>query len=195
MKITQFNQILLTLTLTLTLTLLLTPILLAAQSKYDALIDKNLKNTLLIHKELVSIPNIPADKEVMLQNIDWVAEQYEAMDFDTTLLPSSTLPILLVEKEYDAALPTVLFYFHIDGQPVNPQAWAQADPFMPVLKAMDTEGEWQSLDWARLDGAIDDEWRVYARAAADDKAPIIMFLKALDIIDETGCQSHAGFLN
>jgi len=168
----------------LTLTLLLTPILLAAQSKYDALIDKNLKNTLLIHKELVSIPNLPADKEVMLQNIHWVAEQYEAMDFDTTLLPSSTLPILLVEKEYDAALPTVLFYFHIDGQPVNPQAWAQADPFTPVLKAMDMEGEWQSLDWARLDGAIDDEWRVYARAAADDKAPIIMLMTALKILQD-----------
>jgi acetylornithine deacetylase/succinyl-diaminopimelate desuccinylase-like protein len=75
-----------------------------------------------------------------------------------------------------------LFYFHIDGQPINPESWDQDHPFQPVLKNKDKDGLWNSIDWNKLNGTIDDEWRIFARAAADDKAPIIMFLSALKIL-------------
>jgi acetylornithine deacetylase/succinyl-diaminopimelate desuccinylase-like protein len=81
------------------------------------------KNTLLLHKEFVSIPNLPENNELMLENINWVAEQYDALGFKTSLLSSSTLPILIAEKEFNPEYKTVLFYFHIDGQPINPEAW------------------------------------------------------------------------
>ena len=162
--------------------LLFLPKVFFAQFDADALIDANFRSTLSLHKELVSIPNLPVDVELMLKNINWLADQYDNLDFTTTLLESTTLPILLAEKIYDPSYKTVLFYFHIDGQPVNPDSWNQDDPFVPVLKERDSSGAWQALDWGKLDGVIDDDWRVFARAAADDKAPIIMLLSALKIL-------------
>ncbi|MGO4911730.1 M20/M25/M40 family metallo-hydrolase [Leeuwenhoekiella sp. W20_SRS_FM14] len=146
-------------------------------------VDDALRKTLLLHKELVSIPNLPEDEASMLKNINWVADYYQKLDFKTSLLPSSTLPLLLAEKVYNPKYKTVLFYFHIDGQPVNKVNWDQEDPFTPVLKKQDSTGNWQNLDWHALDSKIDDEWRIFARAAADDKAPIIMFLAALEQLD------------
>lgn len=162
--------------------LILIPFNSSAQSNQDILIDKNFKNTLLLHKELVSIPNLPKNKSLMLDNINWVSKQYEELNFKTTQLPSSTLPILIAEKIYNPKYKTVLFYFHIDGQPVNPDSWDQEDPFKPVLKEKDANDIWNTIAWEKLDSKINDEWRIFARAAADDKAPIIMFLSALKIL-------------
>jgi len=158
------------------------PLLAFEKVKPEPLIDETFKDTLLLHKEFVSIANLPENSDVMLKNIHWAAAQYEALDFQTSLLKTSTLPILLVEKQYHPSYKTVLFYFHIDGQPVDPDAWSQNDPFVPVLKERDENGQWKSIDWRKLNGTIDDEWRIFARAAADDKAPIVMFLTALKII-------------
>lgn len=160
------------------------------QTDYDAIIDANFRQTLLQHKELVSIPNLPADPELMLKNIHWLAERYDVLDYTTTLLESSTLPILLAEKVYDPNYKTVLFYFHIDGQPVNPEAWNQSDPFVPVLKEQNQTETWEEIDWEKLNGKIDDEWRIFARAAADDKAPIIMLLAALQVLHDQNKQPH-----
>ena len=153
-----------------------------AQFNIDEYIDQNLGNILSQHKELVSIPNLPENKDLMHKNINWVTDQYNQLDFETKLLPSSTLPILLAQKIFNPKFKTVLFYFHIDGQPVNPEAWNQSDPFTPVLKEKDSNGDWQIIEWNQLDETIDDEWRIFARAAADDKAPIIMLLSALQVL-------------
>ena len=162
--------------------LIFIPFIIFGQSNYKVLINKNLKSTLLLHKELVSIPNLPENKDLMLQNINWVAKQYDDLHFRTTLLETNTLPILIAEKEYDPSYKTVLFYFHIDGQPINPESWNQDHPFHPVLKSEDKGGLWKIIDWNKLDGDINDEWRIFGRAAADDKAPVIMLLSALKIL-------------
>lgn len=162
------------------------PFLIYGQTNDDKSINDNFKDILLQHKEFVSIPNLPKDKDLMLKNINWVAKLYDNLDFKTTLLKSNTLPILLAEKEYDPTYKTVLFYFHIDGQPVNPDAWDQEDPFTPVLKEEDENGVWKQIDWSKLDNKINDDWRIFARASADDKAPIIMLLSALKILNNKG---------
>jgi acetylornithine deacetylase/succinyl-diaminopimelate desuccinylase-like protein len=166
------------------------PFVVFAQKKPDSINDQNFKNTLLLHKEFVSIPNLPERNELMLENINWVANHYNKLDFSTTLLETSTLPILLAEKVYDPKYKTVLFYFHIDGQPVNPDSWDQDDPFIPVLKAKDLNGAWQSLEWNALNGKIDDEWRIFSRSSADDKAPIIMLMSALNMLKDKNSQPN-----
>jgi len=166
------------------ITLLCIPTLCLGQKDVDTLIDQNLRATLALHKELVSIPNLPANPELMLKNIDWVQKQYDALNYTTSVLHSETLPILLAEKVYNPSYKTVLFYFHIDGQPVNPEAWQQEDPFIPVLKEEDADGNFTALDWEQLDTEINDDWRIFARAAADDKAPIVMFLSALQLLEQ-----------
>jgi len=148
--------------------------------------DEALRPVLRKHKELVSIPNLPTDPVTMQQSIDWVDKAYRDLGFTTTQLPTSTLPILLAEQTYDTAFKTVLVYFHIDGQPVNPAAWNQEDPFTPVLKARSAGGDWEAISWDELAGPIDDEWRVFGRAAADDKAPILMLYAALERLAEQG---------
>ncbi|MEL7148729.1 MAG: M20/M25/M40 family metallo-hydrolase, partial [Bacteroidota bacterium] len=168
----------------LLLSLMILPLCAFAQSAKVG--DDVLRETLYDHSAFVNIPNLPQNKDLMMKNIDRVASRYEALGFSTSLLETATLPLLLTEKQYDPGLKTILFYFHIDGQPVDAKAWDQPDPFSSVLKRPDKDGKWQTIPWDRLEGPIDDEWRIFARAAADDKAPITMFLKALEIMQEVG---------
>jgi acetylornithine deacetylase/succinyl-diaminopimelate desuccinylase-like protein len=153
-----------------------------SQTNWDAMIQDHLKDIVKQHKEFVSIPNLPENEELMLKNMNWVVDHYKALDFKTSFLESPTLPLLLLEKEYNPDYKTVLFYFHIDGQPVDPTKWDQDDPFKPVLKRADGKGNWKTLNWDAINQNIDDEWRIFARAAADDKAPIVMLLNALKFL-------------
>ena len=163
-------------------TFLCASILMHSQNNWDVIIQDNLKDIIKQHKEFVSIPNLPEDKALMLENMNWVSEHYKALDFKASLLESSTLPLLLLEKEYHPDYKTVLFYFHIDGQPVDASSWDQEDPFKPVLKRADSKGNWETLNWDAINKNIDDEWHIFARAAADDKAPIVMLLNALKFL-------------
>jgi acetylornithine deacetylase/succinyl-diaminopimelate desuccinylase-like protein len=153
-----------------------------AQFNWDFQIDKNLKKILLKHKEFVSIPNLPEDKVNMFKNIAWVSRELNTLNFEVNLLESETLPVLFAEKNIDKDLKTVLFYFHLDGQPVNPKMWNQENPFIPVLKEKNEAGIFEEINWNTLDEKIVDDWRIFGRAAADDKGPIIMLLSALDIL-------------
>jgi acetylornithine deacetylase/succinyl-diaminopimelate desuccinylase-like protein len=153
-----------------------------AQSNYDFEIDRNFKKILLKHKEFVSIPNLPENEVNMFKNITWVSRELSKLNFKVHVLTSETLPVLFAEKNIDKDLKTVLFYFHLDGQPVNPKMWNQEDPFIPVLKERNKEGVFEEIDWNNLDKKIVDDWRIFGRAAADDKAPIIMLLSALEIL-------------
>jgi acetylornithine deacetylase/succinyl-diaminopimelate desuccinylase-like protein len=56
-----------------------------------------------------------------------------------------------------------------------------------VLKRRNAGGDWEEIDAAPLfDGPIDPEWRVFGRSSADDKAPIMMFLAAMDALKASG---------
>lgn len=134
------------------------------------------------HREFVKLPNdahYPAD---MQANIDWLKKAFEQRDFKVRILETPGIAIPLAEKEVDPAAPTVLFYLHFDGQPVDPSQWDQAHPFTPVLKRQNTAGNWEEVSYEEARQHFNKEWRVFGRAAADDKGPIIMLLKALDIL-------------
>lgn len=159
-----------------------------SQHDWDKIIENNLKDIIWQHKAFVSIPNLPENKDTMLKNIDWVSNTYKALGFNASLLKSTTLPLLLLEKQYNPDYKTVLFYFHIDGQPVDGRKWDQEDPFKPVLKHANDQGAWEILNWNITRQNIDDEWRIFARAAADDKAPITMLFHALKFLHEKKLQ-------
>lgn len=153
-----------------------------SQVNWDKKIDEKLFDVLMNHKELVSIPNLPVDIQKMYKNISWVKRNYKEVGFKLSNLESSTLPVLFAERIIDPNYKTILFYFRLDGQPVDPSAWDQEDPFVPVLKEKSSEGDWKQIPWTSLETQINDDWRVFARAAADDKAPIIMLLSALELM-------------
>ena len=78
-----------------------------------------------------------------------------------------------------AVRENVRSYAHYDGQPVVAAQWT-GDPWKPVLrdKPLEEGGREISRESARL--PINPEWRIYARSASDDKAPIVALLAALD---------------
>lgn len=160
----------------------------SAQENWDAQIDAKLYTVLLSHKEFVSIPNLPSDVEKMYENIEWVKKKYEKVGFQLKTLESSTLPVLFAERIVNPSYKTVLFYFHVDGQAINPSKWNQKHPFEPVLKDQGKDGNWGVIPWSSLQGGINDDWRIFARSAADDKAPIVMFLSALELLKKEGQQ-------
>ena len=155
-----------------------------AQKNWDQQIDAEFTEVLNTHREFVSIPNIPMDVQDMFSNISWVKNKYEKVGFQLKTLESSTLPVLFAEKFISPKLKTVLFYFHLDGQAVDPASWDQKDPFVPVLKKKGMSGKWEEIPWSELQENVDDDWRIYGRSAADDKGPILMFLTAMELLQK-----------
>jgi acetylornithine deacetylase/succinyl-diaminopimelate desuccinylase-like protein len=89
-------------------------------------------------------------------------------------------PVIFASYPVAGARRTVLFYAHYDGQPVTPSQWS-SDPFRPAMRS----GA-QDVDWKNAKQSFDPEWRLYGRAAADDKVTIIAFLSAFDALKVVG---------
>lgn len=141
-------------------------------------------------KELLSIPSDAHFPEHVAANVAWMQQAFDSRGFETSELETGGPPLLLAERHVADASKTVLIYLQIDGQPVDPTKWNQESPYKPVLK--ERRGEvWAEIDWSNLEGDLDQEWRVFARAASDAKGPAAMFLAALDILDaERLTQTH-----
>jgi len=138
--------------------------------------------------EVLGIPNVstvPADIE---RNTAWFEQAFQRRGFRTRQLPNNGKPMLFAEApNAKPSSPTILFYAHLDGQPVNPSEWAQESPWKPVLKRRGSNGLWEPLPIEDLYGtAIDPEWRLFARSSSDDKAPILMLLAAFDALRTKG---------
>lgn len=134
------------------------------------------------HREFIGIPNDANYPEDMNRNVSWLKEAFSKRGFATKILETGSIPLVFAEKTMLANQPAVLFYLHYDGQPVDPSKWLQTDPFKPVLKQRGQDGKWEEISWDMAEESYDPEWRVFARSAADDKGPIIMFLQAIDIM-------------
>ena len=145
-----------------------------------------LKGAIQELREMLSIPNIGTNSEHVASSVEWMINAFTSRGFNITILETDGPPLLLAGKQFIESDPTVLFYMHADGQPVDPSKWSQPDPFDPVLKEMNELGSWGIINWNRIEGDIDPEWRIFARSASDDKGPIGMFLKAMDILDDKG---------
>jgi acetylornithine deacetylase/succinyl-diaminopimelate desuccinylase-like protein len=135
----------------------------------------------------LSLPCDANNKEDILKNVDWIEKQFEFRGFTSLRLETPTVPVLLLQKMTDNPnAKTVMFYFHSDGQPVVNSEWNQADPFIPVLKQQDPiSKKWEEISFDKLSVSFDPEWRIFARAASDDKGPGIMLLAALDALNST----------
>ncbi|MCD7097245.1 M20/M25/M40 family metallo-hydrolase [Stenotrophomonas sp. MMGLT7] len=140
--------------------------------------------------EFLRLPNVAARSSAEIaRNAEWARDAFAGHGFQAQLLAADDAPMVFAQWPHPAPQrKTVLFYAHMDGQAVFPQQWSQRDPFTPVLKQRDADGGWRELPLQRLlqAGAPDPEWRVFARSAADDKAPIVMLLAAMDSLRAQG---------
>jgi acetylornithine deacetylase/succinyl-diaminopimelate desuccinylase-like protein len=75
-----------------------------------------------------------------------------------------------------------MFYAHYDGQPVDPAAWTNTKPFEPALRSNSIAAGGKLILFPRGATKYEDDWRIYARSASDDKSPIVALLAALDAL-------------
>ena len=130
--------------------------------------------------EFLRIPNVAADLANIRVNAAWLMRAMEARGIEAKLRETDGAPYVFGELIVPGARQTLLFYCHYDGQPVDVSLWVGHDPWDPVVR------DGRLADGAAIvslpESGIDPDWRVYARAAADDRSPIIMILAALTVI-------------
>lgn len=137
-------------------------------------------------RDLLAIPNVAADAPNIRRNAEALLNMLERRGVNTRLIETNGPPVVYGEIG-DPRLPTILFYCHYDGQPVDPANWRQESPWTPVLRSAAIESGGRIIEqWPAPASPVDPEWRVYARSASDDKAPIIALMAMLDAWREAG---------
>jgi acetylornithine deacetylase/succinyl-diaminopimelate desuccinylase-like protein len=136
-------------------------------------------------RAFLSLPNVADDLDAMARNADWITGYLEARGFAVETVSAGGAPYVLAERRFPGATRTVLIYAHFDGQPVDPSEWSSA-PFEPVLRDGLVEAGGRLHAWSELEVPVDPEWRVFARSAGDDKAPVIALAAALDGLEAAG---------
>jgi acetylornithine deacetylase/succinyl-diaminopimelate desuccinylase-like protein len=125
--------------------------------------------------QLVSMPNIASNKADIIKNADALTTMFEKRGFKVARVTTPGSPVLIAERAAAQPTGTLTFYMHYDGQPTEARDWTMGQPFVPAAYKGTTR-----VDLMAGSGPIDPEVRIYARAVADDKGPIIAFLAAID---------------
>jgi acetylornithine deacetylase/succinyl-diaminopimelate desuccinylase-like protein len=135
---------------------------------------------------LLSIPNIATDRANIQRNAQLIQKMMEQRGIATRLVsvPDSN-PVVFGEVKTPGARRTIVFYAHYDGQPLDPKEWT-TPPFQPVLRNGLIEKDGQVIPLPPAGTPFNPEWRLYARSAGDDKAPILAMLSAVDAIRAAG---------
>lgn len=133
--------------------------------------------------ELLAIPNVAADPQNLRRNAEHISALFAKRGFDMELLEIAGAPPLVVgERRSEGATRTIAIYVHYDGQPVSAGDWT-TPPFAPALFTKSKTDGGEPIDLPAAGTAIDDNWRLYARSAGDDKAPIVALAAAIDALD------------
>ena len=136
--------------------------------------------------ELLAIPNVAADRPNIRRNAEHLKRMLERRGFAAELLETAGNPLVYGEMRSPGASRTLLFYAHYDGQPVDAKAWKQPNPFTPVLRTGRVDQGGRDVPGTAGATALEDDWRIYARSASDDKSPIVALCSAIDALKASG---------
>jgi acetylornithine deacetylase/succinyl-diaminopimelate desuccinylase-like protein len=131
--------------------------------------------------DLLAIPNVASDTPNIRRNAERLLVLMRKRGIQSRLLEGNGPPSVFGELKAAGATQTICIYAHYDGQPVDASKWAN-DPFKPTLRDKPLEQGGQVIAFPKAGEKFDPEWRLYARSASDDKAPIIAVLAALDAL-------------
>src|SRR5918911_506632 len=135
--------------------------------------------------ERLALPNVAADTANIRRNAARLIEMMQKRGIAARLLEGNGPPAIFGEIKTPGASRTVAIYAHYDGQPVDPSKWA-TPPFTPTLRDQPLEAGGKVIPFRKRGESYNPEWRLYARSASDDKAPIIAMLAALDALKAAG---------
>lgn len=135
--------------------------------------------------ELLTYPNRAFTPEIREAAL-YIRDRMREVGVDTRLVEmEGGSPLVLGVLEVPGATRTLGIYVHYDGQPVDPSNWTH-DPFDPTLYSAAMEYGGEPIDFPAAGEPVDPEWRLYARSAGDDKAPIAAILPVLRSFTESG---------
>ena len=133
--------------------------------------------------DLLTLPNDAADTENINANAAAIAAQFTDRGFRMELLRHENAPPLVYgRRNIRGAKRTIAIYVHYDGQPTEEANWTHP-PFEPTLYTDAISNGGRRIDFPDDGANVDPEWRLYARSASDDKAPIAALLAALDALE------------
>ena len=140
---------------------------------------------------LLAIPNVSSDRLNIQRNAEAIAKLLEKRGVAAKLVSEPGVdPVVFGEIRTPGATRTIGFYAHYDGQPLDPKEWA-SPPFTPTLRDGPVEDGGKVIALPDAGTAFDTESRIYARGAADDKAPIIALLAAIDALRAAGLSTKS----
>jgi acetylornithine deacetylase/succinyl-diaminopimelate desuccinylase-like protein len=132
---------------------------------------------------LLAIPNLAHDRENIWRNAELIVSMMQRRDLSPRLLElddPDVPPIVYGEWRVPGATETLVLYAHYDGQPVNPDEWASS-PWTPTWRdgSLAAGGKVIEVDASTK---LSPDWRIYGRAASDDKAGVFAILAATDAL-------------
>lgn len=140
---------------------------------------------------LLSIPNVSSDKPNIQRNAETIEQMLQRRGIAAKLVSvAGANPVVFGEMKTPGATRTIVFYAHYDGQPLDPKEWT-TPPFTPTLRTRSLEAGGQIISLSAAGTPLDPESRLYARGAADDKAPIIALLAAVDALRSAGLKANS----
>ncbi len=131
----------------------------------------------------VAVPDLHGDLPNLARNAEMLRMMLAKRDLHPEIWTvEKGAPVVYGERMVPGATRTILFYIHYDGQPVDPKRWAQADPFVPVVRTDTIEHGGKEVTDLSAIHEFPPAWRIYARGAGDDKVPIECLLGAIDAL-------------
>jgi acetylornithine deacetylase/succinyl-diaminopimelate desuccinylase-like protein len=144
-----------------------------------------MRNEPAVLRELSSflaIPNLATDSVSIRRNADTLVAMLVRRGVNARKLEApGSPPAVYGELRVPGATRTIVMYAHYDGQPVDPARWA-TPPWTPTLRDAPLERSGRVISLPDRGGTLDEDARLYARSASDDKAPIIAMLTAIDAL-------------
>jgi acetylornithine deacetylase/succinyl-diaminopimelate desuccinylase-like protein len=132
------------------------------------------------YAELLACPNVSANAADMERLARRLRDALTAAGAAGELLRAAGAPPAVAGRlEVPGATRTLGIYAHYDGQPVDPANWTHP-PFEPTLYSASMEAGGKPIPLPEAGVPVDPEWRLYARSAGDDKAPIAALLTVLE---------------
>jgi acetylornithine deacetylase/succinyl-diaminopimelate desuccinylase-like protein len=161
----------------------------AAQSGPDVAArhrDANAARIVRDFAELLRFPNRARDTEDIERAATYIRDQLQSVGVTSELLRvAGAPPIVYGALTTPGATRTLGIYVHYDGQPVDPTQWRHP-PFEPTLYTAAVEAGGKLRPLPKDGEKVDPEWRIYARSAGDDKAPIAAILAVLRAFRDGG---------
>ncbi len=158
----------------------------AAPSAVRSWIRAHEREVLREFAELLAIPNLASDGPNIQRNAEHIVGMLGRRGIAARLLDGEGgPPVVYGERPVPGSRRTVVIYAHYDGQPVDPAKW-RTPPWNPVLRDGPLPAGGREVALETLAAPTGPEWRIYARSAGDDKAPIVALVTAFDALAAAG---------